>query len=508
MAETEGDEFLVTIHGMDSGPLAPRAVGGTKMSECEIVNGNKESLTRCARHEFEISTFMHELGHSLGLHHGGHELQNCKPNYASVMNYLYTFKFNAMTRQLDYSTRILPTLNEADLLETRGFDAMPVGWALCWGYNGRGHCQKNLHPAPNQPIPSVDWNRNKTTDPDLLPTINLNMIHKLDGTPPTKPEEGCTGDGSIHYGSSDWDHLKLDFHRRQFHSFAYQGMETEGELEEQEWEGLTPGAMAAAIATEDSDEDGLIDAVDNCVWAANPDQADLDADGIGDACEIPLGIVDLDVEVTPATLTVGVGQAMTLTARVRNIGTRVGSLGQLSWVLPTHATVQSAQSSGTDCAQDETADDVRYVCELGDLAPNAEVLATLAVAFPQTGVFKIGIQGYIYELDLDRSNNDDETTVTVVMQPPAAPSNLQGSAVPATQVKLAWTDNSSNETGFEVYRQSSASTVYALVQSLAANVRTFTDTTVQPGNTYSYYVRAISDIGPSVASNTVTVIVP
>lgn len=34
-------------------------------------------------------TFMHELGHSLGLDHGGNESNNFKPNYLSVMNYSY-----------------------------------------------------------------------------------------------------------------------------------------------------------------------------------------------------------------------------------------------------------------------------------------------------------------------------------------------------------------------------------------------------------------------------------
>ena len=34
-------------------------------------------------------TFMHELGHNLGLLHGGNEARNDKPNYLSVMNYRY-----------------------------------------------------------------------------------------------------------------------------------------------------------------------------------------------------------------------------------------------------------------------------------------------------------------------------------------------------------------------------------------------------------------------------------
>ena len=34
---------------------------------------------------------MHELGHNLGLHHGGSVDTNYKPNYNSIMNYRYQF---------------------------------------------------------------------------------------------------------------------------------------------------------------------------------------------------------------------------------------------------------------------------------------------------------------------------------------------------------------------------------------------------------------------------------
>src|SRR5438128_225063 len=37
----------------------------------------------------QSSTLMHELGHNLGLHHGGDEDTNYKPNYLSIMNYMY-----------------------------------------------------------------------------------------------------------------------------------------------------------------------------------------------------------------------------------------------------------------------------------------------------------------------------------------------------------------------------------------------------------------------------------
>jgi hypothetical protein len=71
-------------------------------------------------------TIMHELGHSLGLLHGGRYYRdasgmptsgaNCKPNYQSVMSYL--FQVDGMqsdqqgNRTLDYSDRALDGLNE------------------------------------------------------------------------------------------------------------------------------------------------------------------------------------------------------------------------------------------------------------------------------------------------------------------------------------------------------------------------------------------------------------
>jgi hypothetical protein len=40
---------------------------------------------------FQASTLMHELGHNLGLRHGGNDDANYKPNHYSIMNYMYQF---------------------------------------------------------------------------------------------------------------------------------------------------------------------------------------------------------------------------------------------------------------------------------------------------------------------------------------------------------------------------------------------------------------------------------
>ena len=81
--------------------------------------------------QMQSGTFMHELGHNLGLAHGGGDGTNNKPNYLSVMNYL--FQFPGLTRGgasgvLDYSRGALGTLNEAALDETTGDGTAAAGF--------------------------------------------------------------------------------------------------------------------------------------------------------------------------------------------------------------------------------------------------------------------------------------------------------------------------------------------------------------------------------------------
>jgi hypothetical protein len=78
-------------------------------------------------------TFMHELGHCLGLGHGGGDSINNKPNYVSVMNYLW--QLSGVTRNgkaniIDYSNAALNSVNEAALDETIGLGPAAAGVAI------------------------------------------------------------------------------------------------------------------------------------------------------------------------------------------------------------------------------------------------------------------------------------------------------------------------------------------------------------------------------------------
>ena len=100
------------------------------------------------------------------------------------------------------------------------------------------------------------------------------------------------------------------------------------------------------------------------------------------------------------------------------------------------------------------------------------------------------------------SSADSNTyTATVLPPPPAAPTNLTA-AVSGSNVVLNWSDNSTNESGFEVYRAVSSSTpTFTKIGVAAPNARSFTDV---PGKgAWLYKVRAFNSGGVSGYSNTV-----
>jgi titin len=85
------------------------------------------------------------------------------------------------------------------------------------------------------------------------------------------------------------------------------------------------------------------------------------------------------------------------------------------------------------------------------------------------------------------------------VQPPAAPSNLTATAVSSSQINLSWTDNSNNETSFEVYRSKTGRS-FKRIATVGANVTTFADTGRLPASP-TYRVRAHNDGGNSDYSN-------
>ena len=85
-------------------------------------------------------------------------------------------------------------------------------------------------------------------------------------------------------------------------------------------------------------------------------------------------------------------------------------------------------------------------------------------------------------------------------EPPAAPSNLIANAVACDQVDLAWTDNADNETGFRIERSANGVS-FGEIDTVGANVTTYSDTTAAENTTYWYRVRAYNGAGNSAYTN-------
>lgn len=82
----------------------------------------------------------------------------------------------------------------------------------------------------------------------------------------------------------------------------------------------------------------------------------------------------------------------------------------------------------------------------------------------------------------------------------ADPTALNASVLSTTAIVLNWTDNSSNETGFQIERSLSATTGFALAGTVAANTTSYTSTGLAAGTQYYYRVRATNSGGTSAYS--------
>jgi titin len=86
------------------------------------------------------------------------------------------------------------------------------------------------------------------------------------------------------------------------------------------------------------------------------------------------------------------------------------------------------------------------------------------------------------------------------------PTNLTAAVISNSEIDLAWTDNSTIETGFVIERSSDGGASFAPLAQVSANVTAYADTTAGDGVSYVYRVKAVDMTSSSQwdASNAVT----
>ena len=170
LGELPGNDFIVTLGNF-------RTPGGTP--------------------DQQAATFMHEMGHTLGLYHGGHQIDwandrrfNYKPNYHSIMNYSWQLASRRSGWALDYSREPLPALNENALDEVLGIGGMLSAVALV----GPLPVSEELEQG------SIDFDRDGVIDTGLV-AADVNFLYGVDAPSP----------GDVLQGSEDWSRLKYNF---------------------------------------------------------------------------------------------------------------------------------------------------------------------------------------------------------------------------------------------------------------------------------------------------------
>ncbi len=98
-------------------------------------------------------------------------------------------------------------------------------------------------------------------------------------------------------------------------------------------------------------------------------------------------------------------------------------------------------------------------------------------------------------------DNLDFTFDSILVTPPAAPTNLVANVVSSTQINLFWTDNANNETEYQVERRLASGGSFAPIGTLGANSTNFPNAGLTANTQYIYRVRAHNSAGDSDYSN-------
>lgn len=176
---------------------------------------------------------------------------------------------------------------------------------------------------------------------------------------------------------------------------------------------------------------------------------------------------------------------------------------------PTNLEAAAVSSSRIDVQwQDQSSNETGFRIERAADAAFSIGVTLLATTPPNTTVYSDRnlSPGTVYYYRVratnqagDSPNSNVASAATAPETIPLPPSGLTAQAVWATQIDLAWTDNSDNDRGFEIERATDidfTQNVVALVTT-AASATSYQDTTVLPERTYYYRLRATNLAGDS-----------
>jgi hypothetical protein len=165
----------------------------------------------------------------------------------------------------------------------------------------------------------------------------------------------------------------------------------------------------------------------------------------------------------------------------------------------------------SDNSTDETRFQIQRRRESGVYAPIADAPAN-AVSYRDNNNLEPGVR-YYYQVRAVRdggscamssawSNEDDAIPRCPDLPAPTNLNAARDNATTAADVVLTWTDNSIDETRFQIERKRGANGTWAAIADAPANATSYRDThNLVKGDTYWYRVRAVRDGGVCAGSS-------
>ncbi|HEX6629032.1 MAG TPA: fibronectin type III domain-containing protein [Gemmatimonadaceae bacterium] len=165
--------------------------------------------------------------------------------------------------------------------------------------------------------------------------------------------------------------------------------------------------------------------------------------------------------------------------------------------------------SWTDNSTDESGFRVERAPDVGGVAGAYTLIASVAanvVTYSNTTSLVAGTT-YWYRVSAYNTIGASAYSTAIsaaTLLGPRPPTALSATAASGTRINLAWTDNSTDESGFRVERApdvNGAPGTFTLIASVAANVTTYGNTGLVIGTRYWYRVRAYNGVGNSAYTN-------
>lgn len=194
----------------------------------------------------------------------------------------------------------------------------------------------------------------------------------------------------------------------------------------------------------------------------------------------------------------------TYRVRARNLGGSSGYSNEASGttlpdppaLAPTSLTAVAVNSRTIDLTwQDANTNETGFKIERKVAGGQFEVIRIL-IGADLTAYSDTGLQPsttYVYRVRAFNVTSDGpasgEATATTPPDPPLAPTNLRAVSAGAGRIDLTWRDNSFDEEAFHIERSTDAMS-FTEIATVGANVTGYSDTSIQPNQTYFYRVRA------------------